>query len=322
MFMFGLTLLMALALGAEPSDGQDAASFPMVVEAADLPRHQAGGLTLIDARPAREYQEGHIQGAIWFDMSAFKRAAQTDAFEREKERWPQLLGSIPTGGTNPVAIYDDGNMTDAARLWFLLQYRGLQKVAVVNGGWPEVQPLVQTGRLRLSQAPPASRPATEARPVKPSPAAACPVRLAETNEVQSAGTKPDTLILDVRTEAEYRGTDQEKNPRHGHLPGAVNLPHTRLLDAQPKPAPASQPAKVKGRLKSPQELQRIFEQAGLKPNQRIVTHCQSGGRAALAALALVRAGYSDVSNYYGSFAEWSADTDLPLVGPPGTRPAS
>jgi len=40
-------------------------------------------------------------------------------------------------------------------------------------------------------------------------------------------------------------------------------------------------------------------------------------------MALVHAGYGDVSNYYASFGEWSADPTLPIVGPsPTTAPAA
>lgn len=41
------------------------------------------------------------------------------------------------------------------------------------------------------------------------------------------------------------------------------------------------------------------------------------------ALLDCRAGYGDVSNYYASFAEWSSDPALPVVGPvSATAPAT
>jgi thiosulfate/3-mercaptopyruvate sulfurtransferase len=45
----------------------------------------------------------------------------------------------------------------------------------------------------------------------------------------------------------------------------------------------------------------------------VVTHCDGGGRAALAAIAAVRAGYDDVRAYYLSFADWAKDQSCPIV---------
>jgi thiosulfate/3-mercaptopyruvate sulfurtransferase len=68
-----------------------------------------------------------------------------------------------------------------------------------------------------------------------------------------------------------------------------------------------------GRLKSAEELNDLLTAAGFKPSERIVTHCDGGGRAALAALAAVRAGYTNVAAYYLSFSDWSRDESCPVV---------
>jgi thiosulfate/3-mercaptopyruvate sulfurtransferase len=34
-----------------------------------------------------------------------------------------------------AVAYDSGGMTNAARVWFILQYYGL-KAVILNGGWP------------------------------------------------------------------------------------------------------------------------------------------------------------------------------------------
>jgi thiosulfate/3-mercaptopyruvate sulfurtransferase len=48
----------------------------------------------------------------------------------------------------------------------------------------------------------------------------------------------------------------------------------------------------------------------------VVTHCDGGGRAALAALALLQAGFGDVHTYYLSFADWARDESCPIVRAP------
>ena len=60
-------------------------------------------------------------------------------------------------------------------------------------------------------------------------------------------------------------------------------------------------------------LRAMMERVGFGPGDHIVTHCEGGGRAALAAAAAVRAGYDDVRVYYLSFADWARDESCPIV---------
>jgi hypothetical protein len=45
----------------------------------------------------------------------------------------------------------------------------------------------------------------------------------------------------------------------------------------------------------------------------VVTLCDGGGRAALAAAATLRAGYRDVRAYYLSFADWAKDESCAII---------
>ena len=48
-------------------------------------------------------------------------------------------------------------------------------------------------------------------------------------------------------------------------------------------------------------------------DQPIVVYCHDGAESSLAALALLDAGYTDVSLYYRSFEDWSRDPSLPVA---------
>jgi rhodanese-related sulfurtransferase len=52
---------------------------------------------------------------------------------------------------------------------------------------------------------------------------------------------------------------------------------------------------------------------GLQAGDHLVTHCDGGGRAALAAIAAVRAGFDDFAVYYLSFSDWAKDETCPIV---------
>ena len=49
-----------------------------------------------------------------------------------------------------------------------------------------------------------------------------------------------------------------------------------------------------------------FHRHNLQPTQRVVLYCGSGGRSALAALALKTMGYSQVAQLQGGFKAWKA----------------
>ncbi|MGH8184651.1 MAG: rhodanese-like domain-containing protein [Rhodanobacteraceae bacterium] len=52
----------------------------------------------------------------------------------------------------------------------------------------------------------------------------------------------------------------------------------------------------------------------LDPNRRVILHCASGGRSALAAMTLKRLGYADVAHLDGGFKAWLA-AGKPIVKP-------
>jgi rhodanese-related sulfurtransferase len=93
-------------------------------------------------------------------------------------------------------------------------------------------------------------------------------------EAQSTASPP--LLVDVRTEAEWR---------EGHLAGAVRIPH----DAKDLPV----------------ELTR-------DPNQPVVVYCAVGARSALLAERLQQAGYTGVQNLEGGIFAW-ANAGRPMV---------
>jgi phage shock protein E len=84
------------------------------------------------------------------------------------------------------------------------------------------------------------------------------------------------VILDVRTVEEFEG---------GHIPGAVNIPHTELSA-------------------------RIGELSDARTDE-LVVHCESGRRAAAAEAVLAEAGFARVRDLEGHMGAWR-DADYPV----------
>lgn len=255
------------------------------------------GIDVLDVRPASEFEAGHVEGAVhvdpkqWADLSL---AADTGL--ADEAGWRDRIGALGVGDGDTVLIYDGGQMTNAARVWFILQHLGVPNTRVVNGGFPAIQREVP--EIGLVAGPGRAPGAVQVQVVP----ASARVALVERQQLRQRVDAGDVQVWDARRVDEYRGVDLMNNKRGGHLPNAVNLPHAELLSADGKLKPAS-------------ELATILEAAGFERGAPIVTHCQGGGRAALAALAAQEAGFGPVSNYYLSFGDWAADETCPLVTP-------
>lgn len=251
---------------------------------------------LLDVRPRSDFEAGHVRGARWVNLAEWVKLARSG--EDGLEHYPKWQTRIRELGIRPgdvVHVYDDGSMTEAARVWFILQHFGVERAAVVNGGYPALRATLTGDQIETGPPAPVAAGSSEPWPQQTGGL----VRLNTREDIRRCLTAKEARILDARTPAEYGGVDLRGNKRGGHIPGAVNIPHTELLDAN-------------GRLKPANELRSLFERAGLKPGDRIIAHCQSGGRSSLAALALIEAGYNNVANYYLSFADWAADETCPL----------
>lgn len=263
-----------------------------VIEPDALPSFAA--FRLLDVREPAAFEADHPANALRVPIEAWEAAAKAGETSFENAAyWEHAIADLDVDGSVPAVVYDDGRMTEAARVWFILQYFGAEAL-IVNGGWPAIRERTEL----LAKAPEALEVAAfQARP------GAGSVGLVDLSTLKAG--LDGVQLLDARTADEFAGTDLRRNARGGHLPGARLLPHASLLDD--------------GRLKPPSALRDLLSKAGFRAGGHVVTHCDGGGRAALAAIAAVRAGYDDVRAYYLSFADWAKDESCPVVLNPQTR---
>lgn len=254
-----------------------------IAEVADLTK--LPGLLLLDVREAQAFDGAHPAGAVRVPVAewvAFAKAAETD-FDNVAF-WEARITELGVGPDTHAVVYDDGRMTEAARVWFILQHFGAT-ASILNGGW-KVLEAHSDGVVTC---------APSGTPFRARPGSG---RVGLTDRETLKARLDEVAVLDSRTHAEHIGADLKNNRRGGRLPGARLLPHAQLLDG--------------GRLRATQELRGLIDEAGFAPGQRIVTHCDAGGRAALAAVAALRAGFDKVDVYYLSFSDWAADDSCPV----------
>ena len=127
---------------------------------------------------------------------------------------------------------------------------------------------------------------------------------------------PARALVDVRSAEEYNG--ERVSPltlafdhgaeRKGHIPGAIHLLYERLLGSE-------------GTFLDPASLIEELEDAGVGPEQEIVTYCRLSHRASLAWFALTRiADRPNVRVYDGSWTEWGSMVGMPIERFPEVPP--
>ncbi|HXQ10736.1 MAG TPA: 3-mercaptopyruvate sulfurtransferase [Caulobacteraceae bacterium] len=273
---------------------------PIVSTAELAERLGTDDLVVIDAtwfmpatpRDARaEYAEQQIPGAVFFDI---------DEISDDESVLPHMLPSPAVFsaharrmGVNPeseIVVYDAHGLFSAARAWWSFRAMGHAAVRVLDGGLPA---WIAEGRpLEAGERPPAPG-RFEARPD------AGLVR--DLARVRAALAGRGEQLLDARSRARFLGEAPEPRPglRSGHMPGALNLPFDEVLET--------------GRLLDAAELRRRFANAGVDLGSPIVTTCGSGVTASVLALALARLGAWRTAVYDGSWSEWGARADTPIV---------
>ena len=248
-----------------------------------------GPVRYLDARDRAAFEAGHAPGAVRVPLDEWDAAIKAADIGFDKSAyWDDALGALGVDQSVTAVTYDGGGMTNAARVWFILQYFGA-KAVILNGGWPVL--------AAAAGVPEGAGPARGIFRTAPGRGSVGLVDR-ETLKRQLPG---EAHVFDTRTRAEFTGEDMRKRSRGGHLPGARHLSHADLLEGGVvRPAPA---------------LRAMLERVGFGPGDHIVTHCEGGGRAALGAAAAVRAGFDDVRVYYLSFADWVRDESCPIVRP-------
>lgn len=243
-------------------------------------RNDEAGIILVDVRPLEAYRQGHIPGARHLDPNAVADPnAPIDGTLRSETAVARILADLGISAASQIVFYDDKGGFHASRMFWVAEYLGHRKVALLDGGlqaWTE-----QGGRLAREDsaivAPGTFSPAVVSR------------RHATADYILAHADDPETVVIDVRPSALYS---------KGHIPWAKNIPWKGNLteDLRMKPASA---------------LAAHFAAQGITPDKSVVIHCQNGLASAHSYFALRLLGHPRVRVYHRSWSEWGADDALP-----------
>jgi thiosulfate/3-mercaptopyruvate sulfurtransferase len=247
------------------------------------------------------FEGGHIPGAVALDWKTELAAAPRRDFISGADL-AALLASKGVSDQQRLVLYGANNNWFAAYAYWLLRYRGLDNVSLLNGGRIKWQ-LEGRPFTTLTTAPDDTATFSKG---KDRPAIRAFRELVVTRARDRGGA-----LVDVRSPAEFSG--EQLAPPHlpgeqpyvpGHIPGAANIPWSKAANED-------------GSFRTAGELADIYSEAGISPQQSVITYCRIGERSSHTWFVLTQLlGYPDVANYDGSWTEYGSLVDVPVaLGP-------
>jgi len=279
------------------------ARYRTLIDTDDLARHlDDPAFVIVDvrhdlAKPERygedAYAQSHLPGARFAHVDRDLSAPKTGRNGRHPLPSPEaaaaVFGRLGVDATKQVVAYDQGSGIYASRLWWMLHWLGHENVAVLDGGFAKWS---REGRPVEREAHVAKSTTFVPRGVRPTVNAA---------GIAASLPRHDLVLLDARAAERYRGDVEPLDPVAGHIPGALNRPHSRNVAADGTFRPAG-------------ELRAEFDAMlhGRSPGD-VVHYCGSGVSACQNILAMAIAGYPLTRLYPGSWSEWCADPKRPIA---------
>ena len=229
------------------------------------------------------YQKRHVPGAIYLNRSNLisntpPATGKHPSFTEIKH----LVEQLGISNNIHTVIYDDEGGGWAGRLAWILDLIGVSSWSYLNGG---IVAWINEGHP------------TEDIANQPTPREVdIGNDFLNPNVVISVDQILDNLgsgiftIWDARSSQEFSG-ERIISARGGHIPGAINLEWTELIDQNKN-------------LRIRDDAQQILDNVGLSCNKTIITHCQTHHRSSFTYMVARILGYENIIGYDGSWSEW------------------
>tara|TARA_R110001583_G_scaffold26571_9_gene95858 strand:+ start:620 stop:1483 length:864 start_codon:yes stop_codon:yes gene_type:complete len=240
-----------------------------------------------------EWCQETIPGALFFDFDN-KVCDQNNPLPHmmpTQALFQQASQALGINQDSALVVFDRLGIFSSARVWWMFKSMGFNNIAVLNGG---------LNSWKVAGLPVAPGKANKDSNIGDFVANYQSSMIADKQDVLVAINNQQSQIIDARARNRFFAEVPEPRAglRSGHMPSAKNLPFNDLLK--------------NGEMRSIEQLKPIYERL-IDHHKNAVFSCGSGVTACILALGARLCGYQDLTVYDGSWTEWGADTELPIV---------
>ena len=247
-----------------------------VIEPADLNQFLSTWI-IFDARPFKQWQQGHIPGAKSFSWEDYTRTDEKGIAYRTlpPAQLAAALGKMGIDENSPVVVYGDADTSWGGEGWacWVLAWMGHKApIRMLNGGiqsWLKQNFPVQSNDQSVAMEPKIYRYQV----------------LASVNITADDIHKNSSAfqLVDTRSTIELI---------KGRIPGAIHIPWEKFYTGADR------------RPLTPAETKELLKQKGVISERPVVYYCTGGIRSAYAWLVHHLAGLPEAINFEGGMEEW------------------
>ena len=245
---------------------------------------------ILDVRPdVQAYLAGHVPNAVHVADSAFRAPAKgTPVQYLSPASTATLLSRCGVRPKDTVVVYSDGaNVLGATMVAYVLEKMNHPSVRILDGGWSAYQKTEKVSQ----EYPEVARTRVPARNMR-----STHVTL---EDVRKLIGKPGVVFIDSRPEPAYLGQG-ETWQRNGHIPGAVNVAWTSVMNADNP-----------HQFRPVDELRGLYAAKGITPESDIILYCGTSREASLQYHVMKHLlGFPKVRLYEGSWTEYCSQPEL------------
>ena len=211
---------------------------------------------IIECDMFESYSRAHIKGAVgikvhhYIKHPLYPEDPTAYPWVAEPEVVKELFEDMGIGDDTTVVSYDSGGSLWSSRFWWVLNYYGHPNAKVLNGGWKkwfdEKRPLA------------IDNPTAKETVFTPNIQSGL---ICEIEEMSSKLGDRDTVILDVRSNSEWDGSNDRCNLRSGRVPGAVHLEWLNFVESDKYQT-----------FKTASELRKMLSDLGVSPEKEVITY--------------------------------------------------
>jgi thiosulfate/3-mercaptopyruvate sulfurtransferase len=253
------------------------------------------GIVLIEVdEDTTAYDGGHIKGAIKLDWTTDLQDQVRRDFVTKAE-FEALLSERGVSNDDTIVLYGGNNNWFAAYAYWYFKLYGHDDVKLLDGGRKKWE---LDGRELTDKATERDRTSYTAKDQDKS------IRAFRDEVVDAIGTQN---LIDVRSPDEFAGRllapahlPQEQAQRAGHIPTAGNVPWSKAANDD-------------GTFRSDDELEALYQEAGLDKSKDTIAYCRIGERSSHTWFVLHELlGQENVKNYDGSWTEYGSLVGVPI----------